>query len=92
MATSKDPGTLGIYGFRNRKDHTYDGLTIATNLAVHEPRVWDILGAAGKQSITVGDQFLEVLLGLACFRNELGNLDIFQADSISVFVAPADTR
>ena len=54
MATSKDPGTLGIYGFRNRKDHTYDGLTIATNLAVHEPRVWDILGAAGKQSITVG--------------------------------------
>src|ERR687891_409524 len=26
MVTSKDPGQLGIYGFRNRKDHTYEGL------------------------------------------------------------------
>jgi len=54
MATSKDPGTLGIYGFRNRKDNTYEGLRIATNLEVREPRIWDILGRAGKQSITVG--------------------------------------
>lgn len=54
MAASKDPGTLGIYGFRNRKDNTYEGLRIATNLEVREPRIWDILGRAGKQSITVG--------------------------------------
>ena len=54
MAASKDPGTLGIYGFRNRKDNTYEGLRIATNLEVREPRIWDILGQAGKQSITVG--------------------------------------
>ena len=26
----KDPGTLGFYGFRNRADHSYDGLTFAT--------------------------------------------------------------
>ncbi|MFN0134882.1 MAG: alkaline phosphatase family protein, partial [Phycisphaerae bacterium] len=44
MATSKDPGTLGVYGFRNRKDHSYDGLDIATNLSIKECRVWDILG------------------------------------------------
>ena len=25
MMSSKDPGTLGFYGFRNRKDHSYDG-------------------------------------------------------------------
>ena len=31
MMTSKDPGTLGFYGFRNRKDHTYDGLAFATS-------------------------------------------------------------
>src|SRR5918999_811549 len=31
MMTSKDPGTLGIYGFRNRKDHTYEGLSFATS-------------------------------------------------------------
>ncbi|MBW7904139.1 MAG: alkaline phosphatase family protein [Phycisphaerae bacterium] len=54
MTTSKDPGTLGCYGFRNRKDHSYDGLSIATNLIVREPRVWDILGAAGKKSIAIG--------------------------------------
>src|SRR5436309_15027974 len=30
MMSSKDPGTLGFYGFRNRKDHSYDGLTFAT--------------------------------------------------------------
>ncbi len=54
MASSKDPGTLGIYGFRNRADHSYDKLSIATSLAVQEPRIWDILGTHGKQSIVVG--------------------------------------
>ena len=29
--TGKTPGQLGIYGFRNRKDHSYDGLSIATS-------------------------------------------------------------
>jgi len=54
MASSKDPGTLGIYGFRNRADHSYDKLSIATSLAVKEPRIWDMLTAAGKSSIVVG--------------------------------------
>jgi len=54
MSASKDPGTLGIYGFRNRKDHTYDGLSIATSLAVKEPRIWDILSTRGKDNVIVG--------------------------------------
>lgn len=54
MAASKDPGTLGIYGFRNRKDHSYDGLDIAMSHHVREPRVWDLLTAAGLPSIVVG--------------------------------------
>jgi predicted AlkP superfamily phosphohydrolase/phosphomutase len=54
MAASKDPGTLGIYGFRNRADHSYDKLSIATSLAVKEPRIWDILTTHGKDSIIVG--------------------------------------
>jgi predicted AlkP superfamily phosphohydrolase/phosphomutase len=53
MMTSKDPGTLGIYGFRNRKDHTYEGLSFATSWAVKEPTVWDILSEAGKKSIVM---------------------------------------
>ena len=50
MMSSKDPGTLGIYGFRNRKDHTYGGLTFATSTAVREPRLWEILSKAGSVS------------------------------------------
>lgn len=54
MTSSKDPGVLGFYGFRNRRDYTYDNRYIATGLAVKEKRVWDILGDAGKQCIVVG--------------------------------------
>lgn len=54
MASSKDPGTLGIYGFRNRKDYSYEGMTIAMSMQVREPRVWEILGQAGMPSIVVG--------------------------------------
>ena len=52
--TGKTPGQLGIYGFRNRTDRTYEGLTIATSLAVKEPAVWDLLGEAGKRSLLIG--------------------------------------
>ena len=54
MMSSKDPGTLGIYGFRNRKDFTYAGLSFATSTAVKEPRLWDILSKAGKLSVVIG--------------------------------------
>jgi predicted AlkP superfamily phosphohydrolase/phosphomutase len=54
MTSSKDPGQLGIYGFRNRADYSYDKMTIATGSAVKEDRVWDILSRAGKQVVTVG--------------------------------------
>jgi len=49
MTSSKDPGTLGIYGFRNRADYSYDKMNIATGSAVKEDRVWDILSRSGKQ-------------------------------------------
>lgn len=54
MTSSKDPGTLGFYGFRNRRDYTYTNRYIATSLAVKEKRVWEILSDAGKQCIVVG--------------------------------------
>ena len=34
MLSSRDPGVLGIYGFRNRADHSYDRMTTATSAAV----------------------------------------------------------
>jgi len=54
MMSSRDPGQLGIYGFRNRADYSYDKMTIATGSAVKADRVWDILSRAGKQVITIG--------------------------------------
>ena len=54
MTSSRDPGDLGIYGFRNRKDHSYDGYSIATAASVKVDRVWDVLSRAGKQVILLG--------------------------------------
>lgn len=54
MVTSKDPGQLGFYGFRNRKDHSYGGLSIANSTAVRVPTVWDILGQHGKKVLLLG--------------------------------------
>lgn len=54
MVTGKDPGTLGIYGFRNRRDYSYNELRTSTSLDVREPRIWDYLGRAGMKSIIVG--------------------------------------
>ena len=54
MMSSKDPGTLGYYGFRNRADRSYEKMTTATSLAVKEPLLWDYLGAAGKRVVLIG--------------------------------------
>ena len=47
MMSSRDPGELGFYGFRNRKDHSYDGYSFANSRQVKVPRLWDLLGKAG---------------------------------------------
>jgi len=54
MMTGKDPGALGIYGFRNRRDYTYDGLAFATSRLVQEPTVWDVLGEHNLRTIALG--------------------------------------
>jgi predicted AlkP superfamily phosphohydrolase/phosphomutase len=54
MMSGKDPGRLGIYGFRNRTDRGYLSLKTANSNSVAEPQLWDILAAAGKRSIVLG--------------------------------------
>jgi predicted AlkP superfamily phosphohydrolase/phosphomutase len=51
MMSSRDPGVLGFYGFRNRVDYSYDKLSFANSRSVKQPLLWDYLGTAGKQSI-----------------------------------------
>ena len=50
----KDPGQLGIYGFRNRKDYSYDGLSIANSTALKTPLAPDLLAQRGKKIIMQG--------------------------------------
>jgi predicted AlkP superfamily phosphohydrolase/phosphomutase len=52
--TGKTPGELGIYGFRNRKDNSYDGLSIVHSGSIGAPAVWDRLGSEGLSSLLIG--------------------------------------
>ncbi len=54
MLSSKDPGQLGFYGFRNRADHSYERMTIATARAIKVPRAWNLISAAGKKVVVAG--------------------------------------
>ncbi|HEU4389747.1 MAG TPA: alkaline phosphatase family protein, partial [Blastocatellia bacterium] len=54
MMTSKNPGTLGFYGLRNRVDYSYEKMATANSTFVKEPTVWDILSKVGKRVILIG--------------------------------------
>ncbi len=54
MTSSRNPGTLGFYGFRNRKDRSYDRLSLADSRAVRLPRVWDLLSLRDRPVIVLG--------------------------------------
>ncbi len=54
MMTGKDPGELGIYGFRNRKDYSYDSVVFANSKFIKYETVWDTLGKHGYKSIALG--------------------------------------
>jgi predicted AlkP superfamily phosphohydrolase/phosphomutase len=47
MTSGRDPGELGLYGFRNRVPGTHT-LRVADGRAVEAPRIWDLASAVGK--------------------------------------------
>lgn len=51
--TGKDPGELGVYGFRNRVGRSYT-LRIASSADFRVPALWEELGRMGLKSIVVG--------------------------------------
>ena len=54
MATSQDPGSLGVYGFRNRRDHSYDGLSIVNSKSIQDLTIWDQVAREGKRANIIG--------------------------------------
>jgi predicted AlkP superfamily phosphohydrolase/phosphomutase len=54
MMTGTSPGELGIYGFRNRTDHSYSGLGFATSSWIKHETAWDVLSRNQRDCITYG--------------------------------------
>ena len=54
MATSQDPGSLGVYGFRNRRDYSYDRLAFVNSRSIQEIAVWDQVAREGKRANIIG--------------------------------------
>ena len=54
MMSGRDPGELGVYGFRNRVDRSYGRMVVADSRAIRFPRLWDILGEAGWRVAVIG--------------------------------------
>src|SRR5690606_6334407 len=54
MFTGKDPGELGIYGFRNRENYNYDQLKIVNSQSVIQKTIWDYCSEKNKESIVIG--------------------------------------
>ncbi len=53
MMSSRDPGVLGCYGFRNRADYSYENMVTANSSAIKVKRTWDYVSDAGKQSVVL---------------------------------------
>jgi len=54
MFSSHDPGEMGVYGFRNRADHSYDNLALASSRSVTFPRAWDYASQDGQDVVVLG--------------------------------------
>ena len=54
MVTGREPGTLGLYGFRHRKGFSYVDITIPNSRSIKYPKIWDYLGDNGYKSFVMG--------------------------------------
>ncbi len=54
MMSSRDPGVIGIYGFRNRGDYGYGEMQTVDNQHISVKRIWDYVGESGRKSLVIG--------------------------------------
>jgi predicted AlkP superfamily phosphohydrolase/phosphomutase len=54
LLSGQDPGQIGIYGATSRQNYSYAPPAPPDSHAMREPRLWDILGSAGKHVGVVG--------------------------------------
>ncbi len=53
ITTGRDPGELGVYGFRNRRSQQVMDYGLASSSQIRYPRIWDRLGP-GRRSFVMG--------------------------------------
>jgi predicted AlkP superfamily phosphohydrolase/phosphomutase len=53
MMTGKNPGELGIYGFKHRRGYSYNDGYIVTSQNVAAKTVWEALSDAGRKSVVL---------------------------------------
>lgn len=53
LAASQDPGSLGIYGLRQRLDRSYSSPALAAPPAIQGSALWDQVASEGKETIIV---------------------------------------
>lgn len=54
ITTGRDPGELGLYGFRNRLTRQHYNLVTVNSSHVSFPRIWDYIETYGKKSVLIG--------------------------------------
>jgi len=54
LSTGQDPGSLGVYGLRDRADHSYKGLGVVDSRSITAPAIWDQVAGEGGKSILIG--------------------------------------
>lgn len=54
MMTGKNPGELGIYGFKHRRGYSYSDGYIVTSANVGAKTVWEALSDRGRSSVVIG--------------------------------------
>lgn len=54
LATSQDPGSLGVYGDRDRVDRSYNSPAIVDARSIRAAALWDQVARAGGKSVLVG--------------------------------------
>jgi len=54
MATSLNPGRLGLYGFRQRRNRSYTEITLPSSFSIRARKIWDYVSDAGGRVCLVG--------------------------------------
>ncbi|MCY3946610.1 MAG: alkaline phosphatase family protein [Anaerolineaceae bacterium] len=54
MLSGRDPGELGLYGFRQRVEGSYRKQRLADSRSLRHPRAHDLPGAAGRDCLVMG--------------------------------------